>query len=88
MPCSHLIDLNDLPVSEWSHIIDLAIKIKEHPGVYAHACEGRRLASAAQCLHPPFVPWGGGLALISSCWPASSSVPWTECPCACECSWG
>ena len=32
MPCSHLIDLNDLPVSEWSHIIDLAIKIKEHPG--------------------------------------------------------
>lgn len=45
MPCSHLIDLNDLPVAEWSHIIDLAIKIKEHPGVYAHACEGKILAT-------------------------------------------
>lgn len=38
---SHLIDLNDYPVSWWNKIINLGHDIRLHPQRYTHACEGK-----------------------------------------------
>ena len=38
---SHLIDLNDYPVSWWNKIIALGHDIRLHPQRYTHACEGK-----------------------------------------------
>lgn len=38
---SHLIDLNDYPVSWWNKIIDLGHEIKLHPQRFTHACDGK-----------------------------------------------
>lgn len=41
----HLIDLNDLPVSKWNEIINLAQDIYTKPHVYQGACDGKILAT-------------------------------------------
>lgn len=38
---THLIDLNDFPVSWWNKIIDLGHDIRLHPQRYTHACVGK-----------------------------------------------
>ena len=38
---SHLIDLNDYPVSWWNKIIELGHEIKLHPQRFTHACDGK-----------------------------------------------
>ncbi len=38
---SHLIDLNDYPVSWWNKIIELGHDIKLHPQRFTHACDGK-----------------------------------------------
>lgn len=42
---SHLIDLNDYPVSWWNKIIKLGHDIKAHPQRYTHACDGKIMAT-------------------------------------------
>ena len=41
----HLIDLSDFPVSWWTKLIDLGVKIKENPQDYAHECDGKIMAT-------------------------------------------
>ena len=41
----HLIDLNDFPVSWWTKLVDLGVKIKENPQDYAHECDGKIMAT-------------------------------------------
>lgn len=41
----HLIDLSDYPVSWWTKLIDLGVKIKENPQNYAHECDGKIMAT-------------------------------------------
>lgn len=38
---SHLIDLNDYPVSWWNKIIELGHEIRLHPQRFTHACDGK-----------------------------------------------
>lgn len=42
---SHLIDLNDYPLSWWNKIIELGHDIKVHPQRYTHACDGKIMAT-------------------------------------------
>lgn len=42
---THLIDLDDHPVSWWNSILELGVKIKENPAEYAHECEGKIMAT-------------------------------------------
>lgn len=42
---SHLIDLNDYPVSWWNKLIQLGHDIKLHPQRYTHACDGKIMAT-------------------------------------------
>lgn len=41
----HLIDLSDFPVSWWTKLIELGVKIKENPQKYAHECDGKIMAT-------------------------------------------
>ena len=41
----HLIDILDLSTEELQELIDTAVDIIENPAKYAHACEGRKLAT-------------------------------------------
>ena len=42
---TNLIDLNDLPVKWWKEIIELGIKISDEPEKYAHAADGKIMAT-------------------------------------------
>ena len=42
---NHIISPLDLSVEELDKLLDLANDIERHPEKYAHACEGKRLAS-------------------------------------------
>ncbi len=41
----HLIDLSDYPVSWWNKIVELGEEIKEDPSKFAHACDGKVMAT-------------------------------------------
>ena len=41
----HLIDILDLSTEELQELIDTAVDIIENPAKYAHACEGKKLAT-------------------------------------------
>ena len=45
MNYKHLIDLNDFSQSEWSSIIQLALKIADNPGEYYGSCHGKIMAT-------------------------------------------
>ena len=45
MQSRHLIDLCDLSIEEWEELTALACDIREHMGDYAHACEGKIMAT-------------------------------------------
>ncbi|HBH70086.1 MAG TPA: aspartate carbamoyltransferase, partial [Lachnospiraceae bacterium] len=40
-----LITPQDFTVEELDHLFDLADDIREHPAKYAHACEGKKMAT-------------------------------------------
>ncbi len=40
-----IVDITDLSVAELQRLIDTALDIIENPGKYAHACEGKKLAT-------------------------------------------
>ncbi len=46
----HLMSPLDFTVEELDHLFDLANDIENHPGKYAHACEGKKLAT---CFYEP-----------------------------------
>ncbi|MCC8191583.1 MAG: aspartate carbamoyltransferase [Ruminococcus sp.] len=41
----HLIDLNDFPVKFWDELLELGIDIYHNPEKYAHACDGKIMAT-------------------------------------------
>lgn len=45
MKYSHLIDLNDYPVSWWKEVVELGEKIKNNPGEYSDVCRGKIMAT-------------------------------------------
>ena len=46
----HLMNPLDFSVAELDSLFDLANDIERHPGKYAHACEGKKLAT---CFYEP-----------------------------------
>lgn len=42
---TNLIDLNDMPVSWWNEVVSLGAKIADAPEKYAHACDGKIMAT-------------------------------------------
>lgn len=42
---TNLIDLNDMPVSWWNEVISLGSEIADAPEKYAHACDGKIMAT-------------------------------------------
>jgi aspartate carbamoyltransferase catalytic subunit len=42
---SHLIDLDDYPVSWWKEVVELGEKIKENPSAYSEVCKGKIMAT-------------------------------------------
>lgn len=45
MKIQHLIDLNDYPVQWWKDVVELGEKIKNDPSAYAHALDGKIMAT-------------------------------------------
>ncbi len=44
-PYSHLIDLNDYPVTWWNKVVKLGAEIYQHPQRYVQACAGKIMAT-------------------------------------------
>ena len=42
---TNLIDLNDMPVSWWNDVVSLGAKIAKEPEKFAHACDGKIMAT-------------------------------------------
>lgn len=42
---TNLIDLSDMPVKMWNEVVELGAKISDNPEEYAHACDGKILAT-------------------------------------------
>ena len=42
---SHLIDLDEYPVSWWKEVVELGEKIKENPSAYSEVCKGKIMAT-------------------------------------------
>lgn len=42
---TNLIDLNDMPVSWWNEVVSLGAKIAKEPEKFAHACDGKIMAT-------------------------------------------
>jgi aspartate carbamoyltransferase catalytic subunit len=45
MSMQHLIDFNDMPMSDWETILEMALEISKNPADYADACKGKILAT-------------------------------------------
>ena len=48
----HLMSPLDLSVEELDTLLELAQDIEAHPAKYAHACEGKTLATLLRAKHP------------------------------------
>lgn len=77
---THLIDLDNLPVSQWNEIIDLAIDIKKNPHIYVGACNGKIMGTlfyepstrTQMSFQAAMLRLGGGIIGFDN--PATSSV--------------
>ena len=45
MEFKHLIDFNEMPLTEWEELRDLALRIKKNPDKYRDVCKGRIMAT-------------------------------------------
>ena len=79
-PFSHLIDLDNYPVSSWNSITDLAMDIKRNPHVYIGACNGKIMSTlfyepstrTQMSFQAAMLRLGGGIIGFDN--PANSSV--------------
>lgn len=82
---NHLIDLNDLTKAQCDQIVELAIRIWNSPEKYAHACEGKILATlfyepstrTQMSFQTAMLRLGGSVIGFDN--PANSSVAKGEC---------
>ena len=75
----HLMNPLDFSVDELDRLFDLADRIEADPAKYAHACEGKKLAT---CFYEPSTPSASSpvMQISAPCATQKRALPWWQPP--------